>query len=96
MKDMVNHPDHYKSKTGLEVIDVIEAFTDDLNGMEAVDTANAIKYILRWKKKNGVEDLRKAIWYINHLINTLEHAKNTDTYIGELPCSINFFEKENE
>lgn len=66
--DMVNHPDHYKSKTGLETIDVIEAFCDDLNGIEAFCTANVIKYICRWKKKNGLEDLKKARWYLDKLI----------------------------
>ena len=70
--DMVNHPKHYNAKNGLEAIDVIEAFTDGLDGIYAVDTANAIKYILRWKDKNGIEDLKKARWYINHLINKLE------------------------
>lgn len=92
MKDMVNHPSHYQSKNGLEAIDVIEAFTDGLDGIEAVDTANAIKYLLRWKSKNGIEDLKKARWYINHLIDKLEHAENTETYIGELPCSLIFFD----
>ena len=53
---MVSHPDHYQSKTGLEVIEVIEAFTSYLTGIEAVDTANVIKYICRWKKKNGLQD----------------------------------------
>ena len=94
MKDMVNHPSHYQSKNGLEAIDVIEAFTDGLDGIEAVDTANAIKYLLRWKSKNGIEDLKKARWYINHLIDKLEHAKNTETYIGELPCYLIFFDVE--
>lgn len=70
--DMVNHPPHYQSKSGLEVIDVIDAFTEDLTGMEAVCTGNAIKYILRWKQKNGVEDVKKAIWYLNKLVSTLE------------------------
>lgn len=70
--DMVNHPEHYKSKNGLEVIDVIEAFTSDLSGIEATDTGNVIKYICRWKKKNGVEDLKKIRWYVNHLIKHLE------------------------
>lgn len=70
--DMVNHPKHYKSSTGLEAIDVIEAFTEDLKGIEATDTGNIIKYILRWKDKNGIEDLRKIVWYTNHLINHLE------------------------
>lgn len=66
---MVSHPSHYQSEKGLEVIDVIEAFTSDLNGIEAVDTGNIIKYICRWKKKNGVQDLKKAMWYLQHLID---------------------------
>lgn len=66
-KDMVNNPDHYKSG-GMEAIDVIRAFTEDLRGMEAVDTGNVLKYMLRWKKKNGLEDLKKARWYLNDLI----------------------------
>lgn len=74
-KDNINHPDHYKTKSGLEAIDVIKAFTEDLKGVEAVDTANIIKYICRWKKKNGVEDLKKAQWYLNDLIKTVEGDK---------------------
>jgi hypothetical protein len=70
--DMVNHPAHYKSESGLEAIDVIEAFTADLKGGEAVCTGNALKYICRWKHKNGVEDLKKAKWYLERLINKLE------------------------
>ena len=70
--DMVNKPPHYQTKTGLETIDVIEAFTDGLNGIEATDTGNVIKYICRWKKKNGLQDLRKAQWYLNHLIKHVE------------------------
>lgn len=66
--DNVNHPSHYMSSTGLETIDVIEAFTSDLTGMDAVCTANIIKYICRWKHKNGIEDLKKAQWYLNKLI----------------------------
>lgn len=68
---MVSHPSHYQSKSGLEVIDVIAAFTEGLEGIEAVDTGNAIKYICRWKDKNGIQDLEKAIWYIQHLIDHL-------------------------
>lgn len=68
---MVSHPSHYQSKNGLEVINVIEAFTEGLEGIEAVDTGNAIKYICRWKDKNGIQDLEKAMWYIQHLIDHL-------------------------
>lgn len=72
-KDMVNHPQHYISESGIEVIDVIAAFTEDLSGIEATDTGNIIKYICRWKHKNGLEDLKKAKWYLNHLINQVEN-----------------------
>jgi hypothetical protein len=68
---MVSHPDHYKSGK-YEVIDIIDEFTKDLTGTEAVCTANAIKYILRWKKKNGIQDVKKAIWYLTHLVEYLE------------------------
>lgn len=77
---MVSHPDHYQSKTGLEVIEVIEAFTSDLTGIEAVDTANVIKYICRWKKKNGLQDLNKAMWYLQNLINHLEEEDSNTAY----------------
>lgn len=76
--DKINHPDHYISKGGLEAIQVINAFTDDLNGMEAVCTANVLKYICRWKKKNGVEDLKKANWYLEYLINYVENTKEME------------------
>lgn len=70
---MVSHPDHYMSKTGMEAIDVIKAFTDGLEGIEAYDTGNIIKYALRWKNKGGVQDLEKIIWYAQHLV---EYLKN--------------------
>ena len=67
--NMVSHPPHYQSKSGLEVIEAIEAFTEGLVGIEAVDTGNVLKYICRWKHKNGIQDLEKAMWYLQHLIN---------------------------
>lgn len=73
--EMVNHPPHYISPSGMEVIDILEAFTVDLKGMEAVDTANVLKYMLRWKYKNGLEDLKKAQWYLNHLITYKENNR---------------------
>lgn len=74
-QDNVNHPAHYQSKSGLEAIDVIKAFTEDLVGIEAVCTGNALKYLCRWKHKNGVEDLKKAKWYIQRLIDIKEADK---------------------
>lgn len=69
---MVSHPPHYQTKSGIETIQVIEAFTEGLDGIEAVCTANVIKYICRWKKKNGLQDLKKAQWYLTHLIEHVE------------------------
>lgn len=74
----VNHPNHYQSETGLEVIDVIDAFTDGLDGVEAFNTGNIIKYVCRWKKKNGIEDLEKAKWYLENLIKEVKEKENED------------------
>jgi len=75
--EQVTHPNHYQSETGIEVIDVIEAFTFELKGIEATDTGNAIKYICRWKKKNGIEDLKKIEWYLKHLIKHVEKKEKS-------------------
>ena len=69
----VSHPKHYQSKSGLECKDVLDAATEELKGYEAVWTANAIKYLWRWKKKNGDEDLRKAIECIKIILD--KHLK---------------------
>lgn len=71
----INHPSHYSGS--IEAIDAIAAATAELEGVEAFDTGNALKYLWRWKRKNGVEDLNKAIWYIQHLIKHLEGAVET-------------------
>ncbi|WP_298069978.1 DUF3310 domain-containing protein [uncultured Mailhella sp.] len=62
----VDHPAHY-NQGGVECIDALAAATVGLEGIQAFCTANAIKYLWRWKSKGGVEDLDKAIWYINRL-----------------------------
>lgn len=70
MTDNVNRPAHYnwlKDKTGIEVIDITRHLS--------FDRGNAIKYLLRAGRKDPdklIEDLRKAIWYINDEINHLE------------------------
>ena len=73
---MVSHPSHYQSESGLEVIDVIEAFTSNLNGIEATDTGNILKYMCRWKHKNGLQDLEKAQWYLTHLIEKIKEKES--------------------
>lgn len=69
--DNINRPAHYTSGK-VECIDALEAATANLTGIEAVCTANAIKYLWRWKLKNGLEDLQKAKWYVDKLIQHVE------------------------
>lgn len=69
--DNINHPQHYswlKDKCGVEVIDITRHLDFDLG--------NAIKYILRaGRKKDAVEDLKKAIWYLEDKIKILENER---------------------
>ena len=68
MSDMVNHPSHY-TDGGIETIDFIEAKNLPFH------LGNAVKYISRAGKKcpeNTIEDLQKAVWYINRYISILE------------------------
>lgn len=74
VNDMVNHPAHYASGA-IECIDAIAEATKDLQGIEAVCTANALKYLWRWKKKNGKQDIEKAQWYLQRLMDELNKAK---------------------
>lgn len=69
--DNVHQPSHY-IKGGLECMEAIKTAVCNLNGFEAYATGNAIKYLWRWKDKNGVEDLRKAKEYIDRLIEATE------------------------
>ena len=68
--DPIN-PDHYKQGK-VECIDAIESATTNLKGGEAVCTAQIIKYIWRWKAKNGLEDLKKVQWYLNRLVTMVD------------------------
>lgn len=84
MADNVNHPSHYtwlKDKCGIEVIDITRHMDFNLG--------NAIKYILRaghksdsamTNKEKEIEDLKKAMWYINDKINMLKDGIPEDKY----------------
>ena len=69
--DMVSHPPHY-NQGGIECIDAIKAATVYKRGIEAVCVANVIKYVWRYEAKNGLEDVKKAQFYLNRLIDELE------------------------
>ena len=68
--DAVN-PQHYKQGR-VEVIDIIEDAVEGADPFEAVCQANVLKYALRYRSKNGVEDLRKMLWYGERLVAYLE------------------------
>ena len=55
-----------------------------MNGFEATHTGNVIKYICRWKKKNGLEDLKKARWYLDRLIEKIEGQTHVESTADEL------------
>lgn len=68
--ESVNHPPHYGGKDNpYEAIKVIEAWGCDFL------IGNAVKYIARWNKKGGVEDIRKAIWYLQRFVDNNEKQK---------------------
>tara|TARA_A100000172_G_scaffold23559_1_gene13702 strand:- start:692 stop:1000 length:309 start_codon:yes stop_codon:yes gene_type:complete len=69
--DMVNSPPHY-NKAGIECIDAIRAATSD--GYEYYLQGNIIKYLWRYRYKNGVEDLKKAQWYLDKLIEECDES----------------------
>ena len=73
--ETVSHPAHY-CQGGVECIDALEAATTGLHGIEAVCTANAIKYLWRQSRKNSIEDLKKCIWYVQYLIDYYERKQN--------------------
>jgi hypothetical protein len=64
--DAVSAPQHYR-QGAVECIDAIKAALGD-DGYEAYCTGNVIKYIWRYRHKNGLEDLRKANFYLTELI----------------------------
>jgi hypothetical protein len=66
-----NHPAHY-TQGGIECIDAIAAAVTGAAGVEAVLVGNIIKYVWRYRHKNGVEDLLKCRWYIDRLIEEVE------------------------
>ena len=74
--DNVNHPPHYEGKT--ECIDVMV----QTQGVEAVMSfclCNAFKYLFRHKRKNGIEDVRKARWYLDKYLELVDQNNSTQT-----------------
>ena len=73
-KDIVNHPGHYETGK-FECIEVMQ----EALGVDAVKNfcvCNAFKYLYRHKRKNGLEDIKKAKWYIDKFIELSEESKD--------------------
>jgi hypothetical protein len=86
MKDVIN-PNHYQ-RDGMECIDAIEAAIQNLSGVEAYATGSAIKYLWRWKEKGGKDDLNKAKWFIQKMVDALEDIEMQE----ELQAEASFLE----
>lgn len=65
--DPVSRPSHYTAGA-VECIDIIDSVTAGLSGTEAFYVGQVLKYVWRFKLKNGLEDLQKARWYLDRLI----------------------------
>lgn len=63
-------PTHYHGENGIEAFDVMEAFIGDLNRMDSFYWCNVVKYILRFQNKNGLQDLEKAQYYLQKLVDS--------------------------
>lgn len=78
--DVVNHPSHY-TQGGIECIEAMEAAFGAAE-LAAYCKIAAFKYLWRCELKNGAEDIRKAIWYLNKHLELTERTDNDDTANG--------------
>lgn len=102
MGDNVNHPNHYQNIAGVEAIDILNDVVKDLQGKQAAMLWNAMKYLLRFQKKNGVEDLKKAQNYLQYLIDDIEATQGAvkdilwDTWHSNEYRNMTIFSKSKE
>ena len=80
MRDEINNPPHYNASK-IETIDIIESATE--HGFEYYLQGNIIKYMVRYRHKNGIQDLKKAQWYLNKLIELKNDITNGNVYAEE-------------
>jgi hypothetical protein len=73
MRDNVNHPSHY-TVGNVECIDVLIA-TQGVEAVKGKCICDAMKYLYRHRNKNGLEDIKKAIWYLNKYVELCEQHK---------------------
>ena len=71
--DNVNYPPHY-TKGNIECIEALEAMVGADHFLSHCQLT-AVAYLWRWRDKGGAEDLKKAKWYVERMISTLEKEK---------------------
>tara|TARA_R100000908_G_scaffold62089_1_gene40991 strand:+ start:340 stop:591 length:252 start_codon:yes stop_codon:yes gene_type:complete len=69
---LVNKPPHY-NQGGMEAIDYIKQQLGE--GIVDYCEGNVLKYLHRWRYKNGLQDLQKAQWYLNKMVEEQAGAK---------------------
>jgi len=74
MGDAINHPSHYQGEGGMECIQAIKGSMPP-DGFQDYCKGNILKYIWRYRSKNGVEDLKKAKVYLDFMIESAEERK---------------------
>lgn len=74
--DPVTKPSHYQGRYGMEALDVMKNFALSPAYIQGHYWCNAIKYLLRWHKKNGLEDLKKARENLDYLIASMEEVED--------------------
>src|SRR5437868_4413183 len=89
MTDPVSHPDHYTAG-GIETIDILKAKLTP-EQFEGFLLGNILKYLTRARHKNGVEDLKKARWYLERLIGLTSNSGwkfhcEEHGFGGDVPC----------
>lgn len=77
VNELLVKPSYYL-KGGIECKDLIKVMLADVSGIQAFNLGNALKYLWRWQGKNGVEDIAKAITYLEELKNELSE-QTTET-----------------
>ena len=75
--EMVSHPKHYNFGE-IECIDAIKSSLS-FEGWISYLQGNVMKYIWRWRNKNGIEDLEKGQWYLNKLIDEVKSHESEDS-----------------
>jgi hypothetical protein len=82
MHDPISHPSHYTAG-GLECIEAIEASMSE-EAFRGFMKGNCIKYLWRYERKNGAEDLRKAQWYLQRLTEEVDANEKLNQFTEEV------------